>query len=125
MGQNFLIDTNILIDVLGNAMPYNVKQKVLEMAPTVSAVTYIEAMGWYQATVSQLRVIQKFMDVATIFPINQPVIETSVRLRQNKKIGLGDAIIASTAIIHDLILVTRNVSDFSSIDNLIVFNPWE
>ena len=125
MGQIFLIDTNVVVDVLGNAMPGNVKQKVLQMAPVVSVVTYIEAMGWYQATSSQLSIIQKFMNIATILPISHPIIETTVWLRQNKRIGLGDAIIAATAIVHNRILVTRNVSDFSSIDNLVVFNPWE
>jgi predicted nucleic acid-binding protein len=53
------------------------------------------------------------------------VIETTVRLRQQKKIGLGDAIIAATAIVYNKVLVTRNVSDFKSISNLVVFNPWE
>ena len=125
MGQGFLTDTNILVDMLGNSMPDNVKLKILKIVPVVSVITYIEAMGWYQATALQLRIIQSFMDIATILPINQSVIETAVRLRQNKKIGLGDAIIASTAIVHNLILVTRDVSDFKSIDNLVVFNPWE
>ena len=125
MEQRFLIDTNVLVDVLGNAMPDNVKRKVLQMSPIISVVTYMEAMGWYQATSTQLRIIKKFMDVATILPINQPVIEATVLIRQQKKISLGDAIIAATAIVNNHVLVTRNVSDFGYIDNLMVFNPWE
>ncbi|MCL1936803.1 MAG: type II toxin-antitoxin system VapC family toxin [Candidatus Azobacteroides sp.] len=125
MEPEFLIDTNIVIDVLGNAMPENIKQKVLQMPPIISAVTYIEALGWHQATSSQLRILQKFMNAATILPIDQPVIEVTVRLRQQKKIGLGDAIIAAIAIVYNKILVTRNVSDFKSIDNLVVFNLWK
>ena len=85
----------------------------------------MEALGWYQATSIQLHIIQNFMDVATIFPIDKLVIEVTVRLRQQKKIGLGDAIIAATAIVNNHVLVTRNVSDFRAIDNLILFNPWE
>jgi len=125
MEPKFLIDTNIIIDALGNAMPEIVKQKIVQMPPIISAVTYIEALGWHQATASQLHILQKFMDVATILPIDQPVIEITVRLRQQKKIGLGDAIIAATAIVHNKILVTQNVSDFKSIDRLVVFNPWD
>ena len=125
MGQRFLIDTNVVIDVMGNIMPENIKQKVLQMPPIVSAVTYIETLGWHQATEKQLLVLQKFMNAATILPIDQSVIETTVALRQRKRIGLGDAIIAATTIVHNMVLVTRNVSDFKSISNLVVFNPWE
>ena len=125
MEQRFLIDTNVVVDVLGNVMPANVKQKVLQMLPVISAVTYMETLGWYQATPLQLRILQNFMDIATIIPINQPVMETTVRIRQHKRIGLGDAIIAATAIIHNRILVTRNDYDFKSIYDLTVYNPWK
>ena len=125
MEQEFLIDTNIIIDTLGNTMPDYIKQKVIQMPPIISAVSYIETLGWYQATPTQLHILQKFMNVATILPIDQPVIETTVWLRQKKRIGLGDAIIAATAIVYNKILVTRNVSDFKSIDKLVVYNPWE
>jgi predicted nucleic acid-binding protein len=124
MEQKFLIDTNIIIDALGNAMPDSVKRVISGMSPIVSAVTYIEALGWHRAASSQLTVLRKFMDVAIILPINQPVIETTVLVRQKKKIGLGDALIAATALVHKMILVTRNTSDFKSIDDLQVLNPW-
>ena len=39
---------------------------------------------------------------------------------------LGNAmLIAATAIVNNQVLVTRNISDFNSIDNLTVFNPWD
>ena len=125
MGQKFLIDTNVVIDVFDVATPANVKQKILQMSPVISAVTYMEALGWLHASSTQLRILQKFMDVATILPINQPVMDTTVRIRQQKKMRLGDAIIAATAIVHHRVLVTRNSSDFNSIGSLTVFNPWE
>ena len=125
MEQSFLIDTNIVIDVFGNAMPHSVKQKVKQMIPVVSAVTYMEALGWYRASQSQLNILEIFMENATILSINKPVIEATIRIRQQKKIGLGDAIIAATAIVHNRILVTRNEDDFKSIDNLQLYNPWK
>lgn len=36
-----------------------------------------------------------------------------------------DGLIAATAIVHDLILVTDNIKDFSSIEELKLFSPWE
>lgn len=38
---------------------------------------------------------------------------------------LVDSLIAATAIVHDLIVVTENMIDFSKIEEVKVFNPWE
>ncbi|MDR1021887.1 MAG: type II toxin-antitoxin system VapC family toxin [Prevotellaceae bacterium] len=125
MEQRFLIDTNVIVDVLGSLMPDKIKKTVLQMPLVVSAVTYMETLGWHRATPAQLHIIKNFMNRAIILSINNPVIERTILIRQQKKIGLGDAIIAATALVHNRTLVTRNVSDFKSIENLIVLNPWE
>jgi predicted nucleic acid-binding protein len=39
--------------------------------------------------------------------------------------SLGDALIAATALVHDLTLVTRNVEDFQWIQGLLLLNPFE
>lgn len=44
--------------------------------------------------------------------------------RAGRVLDLGDALIAGTAKAHDLVLATRNVADFGSVD-LDVVNPWE
>ena len=41
-----------------------------------------------------------------------------------RSIDLADALIAATAIIHDLTLVTRNVTDFADTGARLL-NPWE
>jgi len=38
--------------------------------------------------------------------------------------GLADAIIAATALVHDLSLVTRNKEDFKDVPGLRVVNPF-
>jgi predicted nucleic acid-binding protein len=125
MEQKFLIDTNVVIDVLGHSMPGVIKAKVLQMPLIVSAVTYMETLGWHRATPAQLSILYDFFDVATILPINRVIMDKTVWIRQQKKIGLGDAIIAATALVHQMTIVTRNVSDFKFIDDLEVLNPWE
>ncbi|MEY9323850.1 putative nucleic acid-binding protein [Sinorhizobium fredii] len=44
--------------------------------------------------------------------------------RGNPPRGDIDGLIAATAIVHDLILVTRNVKDFEDTDASVI-NPWE
>jgi predicted nucleic acid-binding protein len=51
------------------------------------------------------------------------VAREAVRLRQQKKMSLGDSIIAGTALIHGRTLVTRNAADFSWISGLNLQNP--
>jgi predicted nucleic acid-binding protein len=38
---------------------------------------------------------------------------------------MPDAIIAASALIHNLTLLTRNDSDFKKIPNINIINPWE
>ncbi|MDR1274458.1 MAG: hypothetical protein LBK12_07900 [Odoribacteraceae bacterium] len=57
MGQRFLIDTNVMIDVSGGLMPEEVREIVLQMPLIISAVSYMETLGWHRATPAQLHVI--------------------------------------------------------------------
>lgn len=47
-----------------------------------------------------------------------------VRTEIGSPISVEDAQIASIALVHDLILATRNTSDFENIAELRVINPW-
>jgi predicted nucleic acid-binding protein len=124
MEQNFLVDTNIVIDIFKPSTPSSVKSKLANIPLVISAVTYMEALGWLDATEQQLKPIKEFMNNAKIFLIDKSVMETTVKIRQKKKIGLGDSIIAATALLHNLTLITRNIDDFKSIENLKTWNPW-
>ncbi len=46
-------------------------------------------------------------------------------LRKRHKIKLPDTIIAVTALVYELILGSRNVSDFKNIEGLQLINPWD
>ena len=123
MEQRYLIDTNVIIDNFGNKLPENAKTLLYSIDLTVSAVTKIEVLGWINATKEQLQPLYDFMEVANILPINEAVIEKTITIRQTKKIALGDAIIAATALVYDLVLISRNTSDFKNIAGLKVINP--
>ena len=49
----------------------------------------------------------------------------SARTRQGKPISIEDAQIAAIARANGLSIATRNVTDFASIDGLLVLNPWQ
>lgn len=125
MGQGFLIDTNIVIATLGNKLPSDGVAFIKTTPPNISIITQIEILGWHGVSASDLIPLTDFVNKATVFPLDSPIVQQTIILRQYHKIKTPDAIIAATALIHGLILVSRNVSDFKQISQLQVINPFE
>ncbi len=65
------------------------------------------------------------MNDAIVLDLTEDVANQSIQIRKTRKTKLPDAIIAATAMIYDLALITRNIDDFKNIPNLKVVNPWE
>lgn len=59
-----------------------------------------------------------------ILPITDQIAVEWGRVAAIRPRGDVDGLIAATAIVHDLILVTRNVRDFED-TGAVVINPWE
>ena len=69
--------------------------------------------------------LETFFASAPILPLSQSVLEQAVVLRQQRKMTLGDALVAGTALTHGLTLATHNTSDFAWITELKLFDPLE
>jgi predicted nucleic acid-binding protein len=69
--------------------------------------------------------LTSFMNDSIIFNLDNATADKSIEIRKAHKIKLPDAIIAATALIHNLILITRNISDFKNIEGLRVINRYE
>ncbi len=59
-----------------------------------------------------------------ILPVDAAVAQRSAALHVPDPRPFRDSLIAATALVHGMILVTRNVSDFQGC-GVAVFNPWE
>lgn len=57
-------------------------------------------------------------------PIDTAVAQRCARLHVPDKRGERDALIAATALVHGMTMVTRNVADFQP-TGAIILNPWE
>ncbi|MGH9434232.1 MAG: type II toxin-antitoxin system VapC family toxin, partial [Terriglobia bacterium] len=98
---------------------------IRENAPAVSAVSYVEVLGYPRLTKEERSHFEAFFAAATILPISDAVLSHAVELRQRKKMALGDALTAGTALAHGLTLATRNTKDFDWIEGLALLNPFE
>jgi predicted nucleic acid-binding protein len=125
MEQRYLIDTNVIIDNLGNKLPKNAIDFISNIDFSISSITKVEVLGWKNATENQLKPLYSFMETLNILPIDEAVINKTIEIRQSKKINLGDAFIAATALTNNLSIITRNIKDFDTIENLKVINPYD
>ena len=69
--------------------------------------------------------MEAFFRLAQVLPLSQAVLDQAVTLRQQRNMSLGDALVAGTALVHGLTLVTRNVEDFQWIQGLSLLNPFD
>lgn len=123
MGAKYLIDSNLLIEYIGLLLPpvaHSKLSSIIDNEYNISFINKIEVLGHSSSNEE----IAAFINAANIYNINLKIIDETIRLRKQLKIKLPDAIIAATAITNNLILITRNIDDFKSIDNLIVQNPY-
>ena len=119
-----LIDSNIII--YASLPEYaRLREFIATEAPAVSAVSYVEVLGYHGLAATEESLFREFFAVSTILPIDQDVLDQAVILRQQNRMSLGDALVAATALVHHLPLVTHNVGDFAWIDGLTVVDPLE
>ncbi len=121
----YLIDTNAVIDYLGGKHPalgMEFMNKVVDAVPHISVVTKIEVLG-FNATDEHYKTLSDFINDSTIFDLTNEVVEASIEIRKKYKTKLPDAIIAATAQVYDLVLISRNISDFKNIEGLSVIDP--
>ena len=122
--MKYLVDTNSIIDAQMGIIPekgLHFLGNVINENFIISFITYIEVLGY--KNVSQTT--QDFMELANVIEINKAVINTCIELRKRKKIKLPDAIIAATALAHNLTLISRNTKDFEDISGLTCINPYD
>ena len=118
-----LLDSNIII--YAHKPEYqNIRDFLKNKQVAVSAISYIEALGYPLISTEEKDSLHRFFTLAVLLPVSENVILTATELRQQKKMSLGDAIIAATALIYQKTLVTRNVDDFNWIEQLKLINPF-
>ncbi|MDB5333874.1 MAG: PilT protein domain protein [Phycisphaerales bacterium] len=120
--QGMLLDSNVIIYSTQPAHDA-LRAFIGANSPSVSAVSYVEVLGFHRLTQHERDAFEQFFTAATILPIDQRVIDRAVSLRQLRRISLGDSLIAATALVHDLTLITRNTDDFRWIADLRVQDP--
>jgi len=122
----YLLDTNILIYHFNNDIPdYSSKKvnKIFQEYFKISVITKMEFLGFKNHTNKSFIKAKKFINYSRVINLNDKIVDLVIEIRRKYNIKLPDAVIAATAMNESLILATRNVKDFESL-NLKLYNPF-
>ena len=111
----YLVDSNIIIYHLNNESIATkfLSQNYQEIA--ISQITYVEVLSFPFST-EQENEVKILLSKFKILDVDQAISNQAVENRKIKKIKLPDNLIASTAMVNKLTIVTRNVKDFKRFD---------
>lgn len=128
MGIEFLWDTNTAIYYLQKQFPTKAEKFIdnllVSQQPCISTITEIELLCWKTIDEKELVVLHNFIEDAFIIELEQQIKLKTADVRKQHKIKLPDAIIAATALVNDLTLITHNIADFKNITGLKVIDSF-
>ncbi len=120
MGTGYLIDTSGYSRYLDDMLSIensDFMDSVLENAPAMCFVVKIELRS-FQGDIVKENTIADLVSNCAIMELSDEIIEKTIELRRKAKIKLPDAVIAATAIVHNLTLLSTNDSDFLKVPKL-------
>jgi len=128
MGIKYLWDTNTVIYYLQQQFSPSAEKfmddLLKENQPVISAITEIELLCWKTASDNDLKILLNFINDAVVIELEQPIKLKTAEVRKTHRIKLPDAIIAATALVYNLTLITRNTNDFKVITGLATIDPY-
>ena len=125
MGPSILVDTNAVIELVNGGLPPAsvawLEQRIGDDAHHISMITRIELFSKLISS-NMTEVLTGFVRLTDVIGLDEAIIQQTMRLRQQRRLKLPDAVIAATALARGLVLVTRNVGDFAGLPGLAVLN---
>lgn len=120
----YLLDTNTVIYFCNSKLPEGSKFLLTGIMPAISVITNIELFSKSILPEKERNTLEAFVSISKVYDdINPNIVAKAINIRQQYKTKLPDAIIAATALVHNLTLITHNISDFNKIEGLRLIDP--
>lgn len=114
--MKYLIDSNIIIYHLnGEKTATEFILSNIHLS-AISQITFIEVLSFDFYDENQLAKVKELLEYFEILDTNKAIAIQCLKNRKKRKIKLPDNLIASTAQIFDLVLVTKNTVDFKNLE---------
>ena len=128
MGKRYLLDSNTVIDYIAGLYSDKATQwlnQIIDDEIVVSVITKIEVLSFDPDKDDNYPLLVDFFEASTILALSDSIVNKTIQMRQKQKSKLPDSVIASTALVHGLVLVSRNTKDFRDVPDLEVINPYD
>ncbi len=117
-----ILDSNILIYASQPDFAF-LRPLLIDPDSYASEITRLEVLGYHLFDKKTARWFEAVFSQIHLLPVDKTVIDLAIELRQQRKMGVGDAVNAATALHHRAEFYTRNTKDFSWIPALQLVNP--
>jgi predicted nucleic acid-binding protein len=108
-GLNYLLDSNIVIGFFNHLPAAQAIINDERITPSMcgySSITRMEVLGYPGLTEAETAVIREFLARLVYLPVTREIEDMTIELRRSRRVKLPDAIIAATAKVHGLRLLT-------------------
>jgi predicted nucleic acid-binding protein len=106
MIERLLRDTNIIIYSLdGNS---KITKLIDGTEHLISEITEIELLGFHNLTRQDEKILTDYLSHTIIIGLNSGIKQTAITLKKRYKLKTFDAIIAASAVYHDVPLITAD-----------------
>jgi predicted nucleic acid-binding protein len=119
----YLLDSNILIYA---SQPGNefLDPWLTAEGTRISAISIPEVLGFTGLSAEDETIFEVWFARFSVHAVTEPILRRAAALRRQRRMRLGDSIIAATTLEIGGELVTRNVGDFAHVAGLKLTNPF-
>lgn len=119
-----LIESNIFIYAI---LPEHkvLRDWMLKQEFAAAEISLVEVLGFHRLKDDDARELEILFNMARVLPMSRDITDKAIALRRQRKMGLGDSLIAATALDYNIPLATRNTSDYDWIEGLSLLNPMD
>jgi len=99
--------------------------QIIKKGAFISVITRIEVRSWpgYADASPAMAVAEALLSTLREEPLTDPIVQAAIVLRRNYRIKVPDAIVAATAKVLGLPLMTNNTEDFRRVAGLKLMDP--
>ena len=105
-GINYLADTNAVLYFLSGK---ECMKPFVSSRFAVSVINELELLSFPKITDEEERQIRGFIEKSVVLDLEDRIKERTIQLRRAYNVKLPDAIVAATAIEHEMMLITADI----------------
>lgn len=114
-----ILDSNILIYSIKPEYAYLLSYlESQKQRSSISLISKLEVLGFYNLKLPEKAKLERLINSTNQLQVSPEVIAEAIRLRQQRRRSLGDSIIAATALLYKLPVLTNNTADFLDVEGI-------